>query len=559
MSEQNTYTFNISLSVLNHLGRNLYRNFVTVLGEAISNSWDADANNVWIYIDREKSELLVKDDGSGMSDEDFKNKFLKVGYSKRGNEGKLIKSPGGRPYIGRKGIGKLALLSCAKRVSVISKTSKNEYVGGIIDNSKLDNAITEDSTTYDLESIEVYAFKPHTDNHAHGTIILFEGIHEGINKSEEYLRKIVALYFKFSLVDSSFKIFLNDKEITESDLKSLAEKTQFLWNINTLDDPYITHELTKLRKTNLLTPKMQVEGFIASVEKPRYLKIVDTEEKTSIDLFVNGRLREQNILKHMPDFSTRHIASYLYGQIHFDELDGAKEDSFTTSRESIKEGDITYEKLLTLLRDEVLEKIDDEWDKWRLDEKDEGDDENPRKSPKARKARSLYNLSSREYEDPSQKSDVNKWIDELLPDAEFNIPAYVDCFLSENLIRKFILAKSTPLTKEALAEILKFKAAETVSRDKGNVSIDIRKINSDISYLSMDGLANLVDKDPTKAACLARDANEYKPIRDAIAHTALLTDVAKQKLSSVYENIKGRIRKLLFNGSTPSKQKPPVI
>ena len=28
------YTFNISLSVLNHLGRNLYRNIITVIGEA---------------------------------------------------------------------------------------------------------------------------------------------------------------------------------------------------------------------------------------------------------------------------------------------------------------------------------------------------------------------------------------------------------------------------------------------------------------------------------------------------------------------------------------------
>lgn len=39
------FTFNISLAVLNSLGRNLYRNFITILGEAISNSWDADANN----------------------------------------------------------------------------------------------------------------------------------------------------------------------------------------------------------------------------------------------------------------------------------------------------------------------------------------------------------------------------------------------------------------------------------------------------------------------------------------------------------------------------------
>jgi hypothetical protein len=63
----------------------------------------------------------------------------------------------------------------------------------------------------------------------------------------------------------------------------------------------------------------------------------------------------------------------------------------------------------------------------------------------------------------------------------------------------------------------------------------------------MDDLANLVDKptDLIKQACLSRDAKEYKPMRDALAHTALLTEVAKVKLTTVYENIKGRVRTLL--------------
>ena len=62
----------------------------------------------------------------------------------------------------------------------------------------------------------------------------------------------------------------------------------------------------------------------------------------------------------------------------------------------------------------------------------------------------------------------------------------------------------------------------------------------------MDDLSFLVDKkDPIKEACLGRDAKEYKPMRDAVAHTALLTDIAKKKLTSVYENIKGRIKTLL--------------
>ena len=78
------YTFKIQLSVLNHLGRNLYRNFLTVLGEAISNSWDADAENVWIQIDdRVNGDFTIKDDGVGMDEDDFQGKFLAVGYSKR--------------------------------------------------------------------------------------------------------------------------------------------------------------------------------------------------------------------------------------------------------------------------------------------------------------------------------------------------------------------------------------------------------------------------------------------------------------------------------------------
>jgi hypothetical protein len=58
-TKESQFKFNISLSVLNHLGRNLYRNFITTLGEAISNSWDADANNVWIEIDKKHKRMMV--------------------------------------------------------------------------------------------------------------------------------------------------------------------------------------------------------------------------------------------------------------------------------------------------------------------------------------------------------------------------------------------------------------------------------------------------------------------------------------------------------------------
>src|SRR5229473_3881947 len=98
MEDKKPFTFEISLSVLNHLGRSLYRSFATVLGEAISNSWDADAKNVHIDLDRNRNGFFIKDDGTGMTAGDFQNKFLRIGYSKRKDGTRL--SPAGRPFIG---------------------------------------------------------------------------------------------------------------------------------------------------------------------------------------------------------------------------------------------------------------------------------------------------------------------------------------------------------------------------------------------------------------------------------------------------------------------------
>ena len=544
MKKNKPFTFEISLSVLNSLGRNLYRSFITVLGEAISNSWDADATNVWIYVDRKSNNFIIKDDGDGMSRSDFQNKFLKIGYSKRRDRGKF--SQKGRPYIGAKGIGKLALLSCAEKISIISKTLSTEYTGGVIDNTGLTKAIEHDLTPdkYSLGKVDLKLFTKYILGHEKGTIIKFEKTKEDVKNTISYLKKLIALYFRFSLIDESFNIFVNDEQVTLNDIKDLSDATEFFWDINNLKDPYIG-TLSKLKNEPInIDNALKITGFIATVEKPRNLKIAGTEEKVGIDLFVNGRLRERDILRHLPDFSTRHIASYLYGQIHFNELDGDQIDRFATSRESIIPGDLKYGELLKIFKEEIFEKISDEWDKLRLSRDEDGDDENPRKTEKERRALSLYNLSSKDYV-IERNADVKKWRKELQPDAEFNIPAYVDCFLSENLVRKYIQEKKVPLTPRATNEITDCKRIEQKRKATANISFDISR-SGDLSYVGMDTLAEVVDGVAKQnVASLARDAVEYKPMRNAVGHTALLTEVAKQRLRLVYENIKGRVRTLL--------------
>jgi len=114
-------------------------------------------------------------------------------------------------------------------------------------------------------------------------------------------------------------------------------------------------------------------------------------------------------------------------------------------------------------------------------------------------------------------------------------------------VRKYIKEKKLPLSTEAKTEAGQMKQREKESKGRGNISIPIRRNPTDSSYLSMDGLANLVDKakDQAKEAALSRDAKEYKPIRDAVAHTALLTEEAKKKLTTVRENIKQRVKTIL--------------
>jgi hypothetical protein len=68
----------------------------------------------------------------------------------------------------------------------------------------------------------------------------------------------------------------------------------------------------------------------------------------------------------------------------------------------------------------------------------------------------------------------------------------------------------------------------------------------------MDALAISVEekKDREKRQSLWEDAVSYRPVRNVIGHTGLLTDVGKSHLNLRYENIKARVKKLVFEDET---------
>ena len=290
-----------------------------------------------------------------------------------------------------------------------------------------------------------------------------------------------------------------------------------------------------------------IKGFLASTEKPSKLKIRGTDEKLTVDLFVNGRLREKDILKHIP--STRIVENYLYGQIHYDELDDDL-DRFTSSREGVISDDPKFLSFLKSI-ESVMRTVIDDWDKWRVELNQEGDPDNPRLTKKQRKSRELVSAVAADFippkEAPASKVKVENWVNEINEDAQFNVSSYTECFLSENLLRNFVREKSIPIPAKLSSDIQKWKENHRTKKESGNIFFEVRDNPDDLSFCDMDSLSSLA-ADPTDrnhSLSFIQDAKEYKPIRDALCHTSRLTSAAKNKLNSTYENIKARIVQLL--------------
>ena len=85
------------------------------LTELVANAWDAGAAVVDITIPDERGEeLIISDDGTGLTPNQFHNRWMKLGYSRLRNQGPKVDFPPGREgkrlAYGRNGVGRHGLL-----------------------------------------------------------------------------------------------------------------------------------------------------------------------------------------------------------------------------------------------------------------------------------------------------------------------------------------------------------------------------------------------------------------------------------------------------------------
>ena len=98
------------------------------LTELVANAWDAGASHVRIAIPEEYDQTLyIEDDGTGMTEDEFQNRWMKLRYNRLKDQGKNVIFPEGitgkRTAFGRNGVGRHGLFCFADKYKVI--TTKN--------------------------------------------------------------------------------------------------------------------------------------------------------------------------------------------------------------------------------------------------------------------------------------------------------------------------------------------------------------------------------------------------------------------------------------------------
>jgi signal transduction histidine kinase len=144
---------------LDMLGRQQINGIPTALSELFKNSHDAYADNVEVDFIRKKNLLILRDDGLGMSKDEFEARWLTIGTDSKLDDEDSIEQPAikniakKRPVMGEKGIGRLAIAAVGPQVLVITRSNRDGILGNLV--AAFINWTLFSFPALDLEDIEI--------------------------------------------------------------------------------------------------------------------------------------------------------------------------------------------------------------------------------------------------------------------------------------------------------------------------------------------------------------------------------------------------------------------
>lgn len=331
------YTMKISRLTVDKLGIQMYDRVSAVLAELIANAYDADAERVRItlpfgqYLARKVQgriedqgfEIVIEDNGSGMTKHEVNDFYLNVGYNRRTTR-KDRTPKHDRRVMGRKGIGKLAPFGICHEVEVITAGGAKTEHGYAVSNLILDLDDILDETTDHLGNVLPYHPTPGprdgTYDASTGTkLILRRFDRRRVPTGEELDRQLAA---RFGLSQSNWSVRLQDSIGRDDpiDLGTLSVDVLPGTRIEVDDRP-----------VKVDGQSLPVSGWVAYAKDP-----YKDEVMAGVRLYARGKIVAQT-----RDFDIKtgftgefKMRSYLTGAIHAEWLD-EDEDFIRTDRQDI--------------------------------------------------------------------------------------------------------------------------------------------------------------------------------------------------------------------------------
>lgn len=321
VASKEPFRMEFDVYTIKHLGLQMYSTLPPVIGELVANGWDANATKVEITIpetpiDEQTSELVISDNGIGMSDKEVRKKYLIVGRDRRENEqSDETPSPYNRRIMGRKGIGKFSAFGIAKEIDVESTKD------GEISHFRMNyDELLERANNRVIE----FPHLPSTGTVSKGTKIRLRYITKFKNRriSIALIRRGLARRFAVIGAQQNFEVVINGSPISpeDRDLKRLLEKDMdgnpYLWEY---DDDEIQPGTG-----------WTVSGWIGALN--RTTPDIDGIDR-GIVLMARGKLVQEPFVFNAV-VGQQYALSYIIGELHAEFVDEI-EDTIGTTRNSL--------------------------------------------------------------------------------------------------------------------------------------------------------------------------------------------------------------------------------
>jgi len=318
--------------IIDHLGIQMYQSPVAAIAELVANAWDADAEDVRIYLPdniEKEAQIVIADDGLGMEFNECQDKYLNVGWARRGDKAVGHSLEKGRPVLGRKGIGKFAGFGIADviRVETVSKTTGEKTIFEM-DIRKLRTDSYVEAGDGEVDLIE-YLPPSEAEKQNHGTRVILKSLKlNRVIPPEQFAKSMARRYLLHQQV-ANFKVFVNDKPLPESvDLTG----AQFIF-----PNEYRGDEKPEgMKVVSGWGEETLSNGRSIKWQVVFYEDTIDEEELRGIAVFSHGKLAQTPFFFLLSGgLGGQHGQAYISGQVQADYLDELDDDVMATERQRV--------------------------------------------------------------------------------------------------------------------------------------------------------------------------------------------------------------------------------